>query len=218
VRSITVTGRKVRLFHFDRGGAQHSPPFDIHDDPQTFIRLILGLSSLDEQTLGLDDTVQWTIGPDGQKVAGTIRTVRPDNTVVAYNLVMDRGPITHTSLCGRGTTCWVARTANGEEVIVKDYWITQDLPSEVRLLDEVKGLPGVCQVLFHEDNLARTKDFRGEAMALEDSTSKNRTKTRIVMKAHGRSIEKFTSVTQFLSAFRDAIAGDSYGLLMLIRC
>lgn len=218
MRSITVTGSKVRLFHFDRSGAQHSPPFDIHDDPQIFIRLILGLSSFDERTLGLDNTIQWTIGPDGQKVAGTIKTLGLDNTVVTYDLVMDRGPITRTSLCGRGTTCWVAQTADGEEVLVKDYWVTQDPPSEVRLLDEVKGLPGVCQMLSHEDNLARTKDFRGETTALEGNTSKNRTKIRIVMQAYGRTIEKFTSVTQFLSAFRDAIAGESYGLLMLIRC
>ncbi|RXW14934.1 hypothetical protein EST38_g10926 [Candolleomyces aberdarensis] len=206
VRSIAVTGRKVRLFHFDRSGAQYSPPFDIHDDPHTFIRLILGLSSMDERTLGFDDTIQWTIGPDGQKVAGTLRTVGPDNTVVMYDLVMDRGPFTRTSLCGRGTTCWVVRKADGEELIVKDYWVAEDQPSEVVLLDEAKGLPGVCQMVSYEDNRAQTKDFMGEPIALKDNTLKNRTKIRIIMKAYGPSIKKFSSVTQVLSALRDAIA------------
>ncbi|KAJ2936993.1 hypothetical protein H1R20_g96, partial [Candolleomyces eurysporus] len=206
VRSISVTGRKVRLFHFDRSGAQYSPPFDIHDDPHTFIRLILGLSSLNERTLGLDDTIQWTMGPDGQKVGGTLTTIGPDNVIVTYNLAMDQGPFARTSLCGRGTTCWVVRKADGERLIVKDYWVAEDRPSEVRLLDEVKGLPGVCQMVSYEDNRVQTKDFRAEKMALEDDTLKNRTKIRIVMKAYGPTIEKFTSVTQVLSALRDAIA------------
>ncbi|RXW13099.1 hypothetical protein EST38_g12754 [Candolleomyces aberdarensis] len=206
VRSIAVTGRKVRLFHFDRSGAQYSTPFDIHDNPHAFIRLILGLSSLDERTLGLDDTIQWTIGPDGQKVAGTLRTVRPDSTVVMYDLVMDRGPFTRTSLCGRGTTCWVVRTAEGEELIVKDYWVAEDRPSEARLLGEVKGLSGVCQMVSYEDNWVQTKDFREEIIPLGDNSTRNRTKIRIVMKAYGPSIESFTSVAQVLSALRDAIA------------
>ncbi|KAJ2922764.1 hypothetical protein H1R20_g14320, partial [Candolleomyces eurysporus] len=206
VRSIAVMGRKVRLFHFDRSGTQYSPPFDIHEDPHAFIRLILGLSSIDERTLGLDDTIQWTIGPDGQKVAGTLKTVRPDSTVVFYDLVMDRGPFTRTSLCGRGTTCWVVRTADGEELIVKDYWVAEDQPSEVGLLDEVKGLSGVCQMVSYEDNRVRVKDFRAETIALGDDVTSNRTKIRIVMKAYGPSIESFTSVAQFLSALRDAIA------------
>ncbi|KAJ2922774.1 hypothetical protein H1R20_g14319, partial [Candolleomyces eurysporus] len=205
VRSIAVTGRKVRLFHFDRSGTQYSPPFDIYEDPHAFIRLILGLSSLDERTLGLDDTIQWTIGPDGQKVAGTLKTVRPDSTVVFYDLVMDRGPFTRTSLCGRGTTCWVVRTADGEELIVKDYWVAEDRTSEVRLLDEVKGLPGVCQMVAYEDNRAQTKDFVGESITLEDNTLKNRT-IRIIMKAYGPSVKRFSSATQILSALRDAIA------------
>jgi hypothetical protein len=210
VRSISVTGRKVRLFQFDRSGAQYSPPFDIHDDPHTFIRLILGLSSLDEPIIGLDDTIQWTVGSDGQKVGGTLRTVAPDNSVVMYDLVMDQGPFARTSLCGRGTTCWVVRTVNGEKFIVKDYWVAEDRPSEIKLLQEVHGLPGVCQMVSFEDDRMQTKHFRAEPITNQDHTFKNRTKIRIVMKAYGPSIENFTSATQVLSALRDAIAGECY--------
>ncbi|KAJ2911666.1 hypothetical protein MD484_g8750, partial [Candolleomyces efflorescens] len=207
VRSITVTGHKVRLFHFDRSGAQYSPPFDIHDDPHTFIRLILGLSSLDERIIGLDDTIKWIVGPDGEKLAGTLETVGPDGTAVMYDLAVDQGPITRTSLCGRGTTCWPARAPNGDRVVVKDYWVTEDQPPEVQLLGEAKGLPGVCQMIAYELNRAQIKDFRDGTMASDNNAITNRTKVRIVMKAYGRSIENFSSVTQFLSAPRDAIAG-----------
>ncbi|KAJ2915684.1 hypothetical protein MD484_g4717, partial [Candolleomyces efflorescens] len=205
VRSISITGRNARLFQFDRSGAQYSPTFDIHDDPHTFIRLILGLSSLDERVLGLDDTIQWTLGPDGRKVGGTLRTVSLDNSVITYELVMSQGPFARTSLCGRGTTCWVVKAANGEKFIVKDYWVAGGRPSESNLLREVNGLPGICQVVSFEDDRMRTEHFR-EPVTTQDDTFKNRTKIRIVMKAYGPSIENFTSVTQLLSALRDAIA------------
>ncbi|RXW14926.1 hypothetical protein EST38_g10928 [Candolleomyces aberdarensis] len=61
-------------------------------------------------------------------------------------------------------------------------------------------------MVSYEDNRAQTKDFMGEPIALKDNTLKNRTKIRIIMKAYGPSIEKFSSVTQVLSALRDAIA------------
>ncbi|RXW17461.1 hypothetical protein EST38_g8402 [Candolleomyces aberdarensis] len=206
-RSLLITEKKVQLFHFDRSGAQYSPPLNIHDHPEAFIRLVLGLTATDERILGLDDSIQWSTAPNGTRTAGSLKTIDCDSAVVTYDLVMGEGPIIRSGLLGRGTTCWVVRNERGEKFIVKDYWVSDDrISSESELLEEVKGLKGVCQMVSYEDNRAQTLDFRGNTSTFEEGVFQNRTSVRIVMKAHGRSLENFTSMEQVLGALRDAIA------------
>ncbi|KAJ2925069.1 hypothetical protein H1R20_g12022, partial [Candolleomyces eurysporus] len=202
-----LTISKLNLFHFDRSGAQHTPLFNIHDKPGTFIRLILGLCAAEERTLGLDDTVQWSVGADGRRERGTVKTFGPEQSIVLYDLVMDEQPFVRTNLRGRGTICWSAKNAKGERFIIKDYWVSGDQATEFGLLEEVKGLRGICQMVSHEPSRAQTTDFRGNMDRFEQSAFRNRTATRIVMKAYSPTIENFSSVEQVLAALRDAIAG-----------
>jgi hypothetical protein len=205
---MIVTERQAQIFHFDRSGAQYSPLFDIHEKPEVFIRLILGLVTTNERTLGLDTSIHWTTSLDGTKTSGSLETTGRDNTTVTYNLCIDKGPITRSSLQGRGTTCWFARDDQGERFIVKDYWVADNQTLEFELLEEAKGLRGVCQIVSHEDHRAHTRDFRGDTSSFAQGVFQNRTSIRIVMKAYGPSIENFTSIEQLLGAFRDAIAGE----------
>jgi hypothetical protein len=71
VRSILLTEKHARLVHFDRAGIHTTPPINIHQNPATLVRLILGISSTNERLLGLDDSVHWEI-VDGQKGRGTL--------------------------------------------------------------------------------------------------------------------------------------------------
>jgi hypothetical protein len=208
VRSLVVTERRARLFHFDRSGAQYSPLMNIHDDAEQFIRLILGLCTTNETTLGLDDSVQWTTNSGGRKIGGTLKTIGPSYTVVTYDLIMDELPFVRTGVRGRGTTCWSVKNSPGDRFIVKDYWIAGDGTSEYELLAEAHGLPGVCQMVSYESNRAQTKDFRGTTQVSGDTLSRNRRAIRIVMKAYGPSIERFSCVEEVLGALRDAIAGE----------
>ncbi|RXW19650.1 hypothetical protein EST38_g6201 [Candolleomyces aberdarensis] len=194
------------LFHFDRSGAQHTPLFNIHDEPRTFIRLILGLCAVDERTLGLDITVQWSVGAEGRKERGTVNTLGPDKSIVSYDLQMEEQPFVRTGLRGRGTICWAVKNAKGERFIIKDYWMSGGQTTEFELLEEVKGLRGVCQMVSYEPSRAQTNDFRGKTDELEQNAFCNRTAIRIVMKAYGPTLESFSSVEQVLAALRDAIA------------
>ncbi|RXW12794.1 hypothetical protein EST38_g13062 [Candolleomyces aberdarensis] len=207
VRSLAVTEQRMRLFHFDRSGAQYTPFFNIHSDPHTFIRLILGLSSTEERNLGFDDTIQWTTGSDGKRTGGTLTTIGPDNTSTTYYLTVDEDPFVRANLRGRGTTCWAVKNSRGERFIIKDYWLAGNRVAEFNLLTEAKDLPGVCQMVSYEDNRAQTKDFRGNISGFTSGAFHNRTAIRIVMKAYGPSVENFTSVMEVLAALRDAIAG-----------
>ncbi|RXW16943.1 hypothetical protein EST38_g8910 [Candolleomyces aberdarensis] len=210
VRSMVITERQAQVFHFDRSGVQHSPLFNIHDKPETLVRLILGLLTSQERMLGLDDTIQWTASPDGTKTRGFVRTVGPNAVATTYELITSEDPIVRSNLLGRGTTCWAANSDGGEKLIIKDYWIVDSpadrRPSEFSLLEEVEGLPGVCQMISYEDNRAQTRDFRGDTSSFPQGVFLNRRNIRIVMKAHGPLIESFTSIEQLLGALRDAIA------------
>jgi hypothetical protein len=207
VRCLIVTEKQARLLHFDRSGVQYTPLFDFHKLPHVFVRLILGLCSTDERVLGFDDSVRWTIGADGTKVAGTLRTIGPTNTIVEYELMMDAKPFTRNSIRGRGTTCWPVRDANNRKLLVKDYWMSDGRIPEFTLLEKFENVQGICKMLCYEEQRAKTKDNRGKVNIFGAGIFRNRTAIRIVLELYGPTIENFTNPRQLVGALRDAIAG-----------
>ena len=75
---------------------------DIHQYPETLVRLVAGISSTDEHLLGLDDSIQWTI-VDGKKAQGYVTTTSPAGEAKAYPIV-EQIPVPRYSICSRGTT------------------------------------------------------------------------------------------------------------------
>ncbi|RXW20939.1 hypothetical protein EST38_g4920 [Candolleomyces aberdarensis] len=205
VRLLALCAEHFRLFHFDRSGIQYTPYINFHDDPHTFVRIILGLSSPDESDIGLDSSIQWTI-ENGRKVGGTLRTCNYDNQEIVYPLTNVEPFFFRGCIRGRATICWSVRDpVNGEELVVKDSWKSGDRLSEHVYLQDAFGTPGVAQMVSCEPERDATKTLRG----FSDSPPgfHNRIETRIVMKTYGTSIRNFTSVMQVLGALRDAIAG-----------
>lgn len=189
--------------HFDCSGSQITPLIDIHQHPETLVRLVAGLASTDERLLGLDDSIQWTI-VDGKKAQGDISTTSATGETKAYPIV-EQIPVTRYSICSRGTTCWRVRDPETlEEYVVKDSWREDDLPSEHELLERVKGIPGVVHMVSCEVDRGETKDFRC-ASTLQHF--QNRKASRVFLRAYGKSVEHFSSALQVLYAFRDAIVG-----------
>ncbi|KAF6760873.1 hypothetical protein DFP72DRAFT_843148 [Ephemerocybe angulata] len=128
-RSLLLTETQVRLLHCDRSGAYKTTAVNIHDNPCTFVRLVLGLSSPHETVLGLDSTVQWTI-KDGMKVAGTITTVNDSGKRIKYQLRMDEPHAVRRTVRSRGTVCWNAM----------DAWRLDEQVPEYTFLERAKGV------------------------------------------------------------------------------
>ena len=203
VRSLIITEKRARLVHFDRAGSQITPPIDIHEQPETLVRLVVGLSSTNERTLGLDDGIQWTI-VDGRKSQGTLATTGPSGERKVFP-ILEQIPIPRDWISGRATTCWrVQDPDTEEEFVVKDSWRPGDRVAEYELLEVAKGVPGVVQMVAYEPGRGETKDFRCPSTA---GKFLNRIATRLTMKCCGGSIETFKSTLQLLCALRDAIAG-----------
>ncbi|KAJ2920049.1 hypothetical protein MD484_g277, partial [Candolleomyces efflorescens] len=207
VRLLTLSSEHFRLFHFDRSGLQHSSPINFHDNPHTFVRIILGLTSPNEQDIGLDSSIQWVI-KNGKKVSGTLSTRGADGQEVVYPLTNVEPFFFRGMIRGRATICWRVRDpVTGEELVVKDSWRDDDRVSEHVYLQEALGIPGVVQMVSCEPDRAQTKKLRG-LDAVTPAGFENRIETRVVMKSYGLSVKFFKSALQVVCALRDAIAGD----------
>ncbi|KAJ2916884.1 hypothetical protein MD484_g3477, partial [Candolleomyces efflorescens] len=190
VRCMIITERQARFYHFDRSGVQYTKLFDIHEDAKLFVLLVVGLCTNDESLVGLDESVQWTVGGDGVRTGGTLTTVGPNKTPITYTLSMDEVPWVRTNVLGRGIVCWSVQDERGEGLIVKDYWMSEGRRPEYEILELVKGNLGLCQIVSYEVGVFHN------AIAI-----------RIIMKIDSkRSIDKFTSLEELVAALRDAIA------------
>lgn len=216
VRALVITSDHCIVFHFDRSGAHISPPFNIHESPETFVRVLLAITSLSETVLGLDTSIQWNVDDDGQRTGGSIIITSPRGVESKYKLVKNEPESRRYTIRGRGTTCWRARLLNDEDVespddvIIKFSWQSDGRLEEYRILEEVKGLKGVGQMVARGRNGKQTKDWRAEPKtgALPKGF-KNRTHTCVVLEGYGQSITFFEGQIQLLEAFRDIISGKS---------
>ncbi|KAJ2912013.1 hypothetical protein MD484_g8401, partial [Candolleomyces efflorescens] len=206
VRALLLTEQKVRLYHFDRSGGFYTSEINIHEDPHTFIRLVVGLNSLDQSEIGFDASIQWKI-KDGRKVGGSLTTLKEDNTEITYTLSEVNPVITFFDIRGRGTQCWsVLHPTTGDKLLVKDCWKVDDRVPEYEHLDQLKGVQGIAQMLSFEPNRGETKHFRARGVTSHRDFL-NRVAIRIVLKSYGIPIVRFKTPTELLCALRDAIKG-----------
>ncbi|KAJ2914094.1 hypothetical protein MD484_g6314, partial [Candolleomyces efflorescens] len=206
VRVLYLSGHLLRLFHFDASGVQYTPLLDIHTEPYTLVRLVLGMSSPNEADIGLDTSIRWII-KDGRKISGTVTSRGEDDLELVYPLV-DVDPFFSQSIIrGRCTKCWrVTHPISGEELIVKDSWKCDDWTSEDVFLRMARGIPGVVQMVACEPDRSQTQDLRSFKTEAPPSFQK-RVETRVIVKLYGQPINKFTSAKELLYSLRDAIEG-----------
>ncbi|KAF6760783.1 hypothetical protein DFP72DRAFT_792537, partial [Ephemerocybe angulata] len=205
VRALIITERNVCLIHFDRSGVYVSPYVNIHKDPATFIRLVLGLSSLNEADLGLDVSVKWTVDPEtGKKTRGTITTLDPNGKPITYNLARE-APFIRVEIRGRGTTCWHAiDPETGKSLLIKDAWRTSARKPETEYLEAARGINGIVQMISAQDNFAQTITYRPDGFS--SPIFHNRIKLRVVLEHYGRTLWHFESRLQLIAALKDAIS------------
>ncbi|KAF5341172.1 hypothetical protein D9611_006064 [Ephemerocybe angulata] len=208
-RSLLITETRVRLVHCDRSGGYKTDWLNIHENPATLVRLILGLSSPREAVLGLDTSVQWTV-KNGVKVAGTITTLDSCRKRVKYQLVMGEPYFVARAVRGRGTVCWVAKDKAGKRILLKDSWRVDAQVPEYTFLEQARGIKGVARMLAFEDGRVQTKTLRPGNFNFDAPDFYNRTMCRVSMECYGAPLHEFTSQREAIAALRDAIQGHWY--------
>lgn len=140
VHSFIIFGTKVELWVFDRSGPYSSGKFDIHEEPEKFVRALAGYAMMSDEELGLDAFLQ-------QEDGGLFVSVTEDMSGEKKRLRLEPKPFVHQrAVVCRGTTCF--RTHDRANV-VKFSWTSDKRKPEaehLRLAHE-KGVRGIANLL-----------------------------------------------------------------------
>ncbi|KAJ3533030.1 hypothetical protein NMY22_g7502 [Coprinellus aureogranulatus] len=216
VRGMVLCETYFQLVHFDRSGAQVSPPISLNEGAVEFVRCVIELCGRDDGRSGFDDSIQWEI-VDGEKSGGTMTFGEPGNERT-FDLVSPQ-PIAHSiDIRGDATTLWaVTEISTGKSFTVKDSWASDGRTPEHELLFKAKGqITGVAEIVDFQLRDITTEQFRCNSTIGEFIC---RQAIRTVLEPLGMEIHNFKSVPQVLRAIRDAVQGHFglYGLNILHR-
>ncbi|KAF2647234.1 hypothetical protein K491DRAFT_614914 [Lophiostoma macrostomum CBS 122681] len=144
VLGFTMCGPTMRLWECDRLGVVGSTPFDINQEGEKFIMVILGFLWMSDEELGFDPTVVEDTAPymDIQRNGATER-IR-----LGEQIRLQR------SMVGRATTCWIGHLDGkpDHQLVIKDSWQFTEQPEEGLLLKEATdaGVKNVARYYHHE--------------------------------------------------------------------
>ncbi|KAH6880980.1 hypothetical protein BKA70DRAFT_1575554 [Coprinopsis sp. MPI-PUGE-AT-0042] len=163
VRIAIFSEKCARLLHFDRGGVKYTRPFDIHQDPHKFVRLVLGLACTNAELIGFDTTIKWdhSLIAGHKTVIGRVEATDIDAKVHVYDIKGLKPSFQRRDLSGRGTIYWDVMDAKCVEALMKESWRTHGRTPEYELLRRAVGLKGVGQMIVYQD-VCSIKDFRGD--------------------------------------------------------
>lgn len=125
---------------FDRSGPYSSGEFDIHEEPEKFIRAIAGYAMMNNEELGLGTFTELND-------TGRFITISRDATGKENRIRLDEAPfVKQRAVIYRGTTCFrISDQAN----VVRSSWTSDKRPPEadhLRLAHE-KGAEGIVKLI-----------------------------------------------------------------------
>ncbi|KAJ7130173.1 hypothetical protein C8R44DRAFT_978331 [Mycena epipterygia] len=207
--SLSFMGENVRLFIFDRAGLITTFPFNLHTDPESFVR-VLGtmMFSDDPAVLGYDTSIV-TI-PSG-------RFIEVDGIKYAIVETLFISDV----IRGRGTVCWRARH-DGQDFVIKDTWADDSRPyTEAEILqkaDCVEGVPRVvADVIVKINGVEGSTDTlrslitppagpKGAKLLKTYANIEKRIHRRLVLTPFGHALSKFASRKELISILIDVVA------------
>ena len=147
VHGFTLLGYTMELWVFDRSGPYSSGVFDIHKEPEQFIRAITGYTMMSDEDLGLDTFT-------GRNEEYRSITIIEDTAGTERRLWLEPIPIAHQrAIVCRGTSCFRARTPSSEhfQYVAKFSWVSDKRRPEADLLRlaRERGVEGVARLFGH---------------------------------------------------------------------
>lgn len=147
VHAFILRGNDMQAWVFDRSGPYSSTAFDIHKEPERFIRAIAGYAMMSDEELGLDTFIEQD---DGDQFI----TVVEDVTGNEERLQLDRAPIAYRrAIVCRGTSCFRAKIPSSKnfQYVAKFSWVSDKRRPEAELLRlaRERGVEGVASLFGH---------------------------------------------------------------------
>ncbi|KAI9797634.1 MAG: hypothetical protein M1825_005732 [Sarcosagium campestre] len=157
IHGFFLSGTTMEFWVFDRSGPYSSGEFDIHKEPEQFIRALAGYAMMSDEELGLDTFVE----RDGKDrfIAFT-----EDMHSEGRRLQLEPIPIAYQrAIVCRGTSCFRARTPSSEHLqyVAKFSWVSDKRRPEADLLRlaRERGVKGVAK-LFGYHHITSIADMR----------------------------------------------------------
>ncbi|KAL8663744.1 MAG: hypothetical protein Q9168_008038, partial [Polycauliona sp. 1 TL-2023] len=147
VHAFILRGNDMQAWVFDRSGPYSSTTFDIHEEPERFIRTIAGYVMMSDEELGLDTFIEQDSGDQ-------FITVVEDATGKERRLQLDPAPIAYQrAIVCRGTSCFRAKTPSSKnfQYVAKFSWVSDKRQPEADLLRlaRKRGVEGVARLFGH---------------------------------------------------------------------
>ena len=147
VHAFILRGNAMQAWVFDRSGPYSSTTFDIHKEPERFIRTIAGYVMMSDEELGLDTFIEQD---DGDQFI----TVVEDMTGKERRLQLEPIPIAHhQAIVSRGTSCFRAKIPSSKsfQYVAKFSWVSDKRRPEADLLRlaRERGVKGVVKLFGH---------------------------------------------------------------------
>ncbi|KAJ7094238.1 hypothetical protein C8R43DRAFT_908029 [Mycena crocata] len=135
--ALSIAAAALRLVIFDRSGMTIDTGFDIHANPELFIRVLAGITFCEDRArLGYDTSI---FPLDGRRFI--------EAKGHRYELL---GPLFISDVVwGRGTVCWHA-TRDGQYYVIKDIWADTSRPhteADILRMAEEADVVGVLTVV-----------------------------------------------------------------------
>jgi len=147
VPAFTLCGHEMEIWIFDHSGPYSPSSFNIHDEPERFIRVITGYLMMDDEELGLDIFTE-------RDVNGRFVTLEQDGTEKLTKLRLDPSPFVHQrAIICRGTSCFLTKTpgSEGHNCVAKFSWTSDRRRPEADLLRlaRQRGVKGIAELVGH---------------------------------------------------------------------
>ncbi|KAH8117969.1 hypothetical protein DFH11DRAFT_869142 [Phellopilus nigrolimitatus] len=211
VCGMTMLNDDATFHVFDRSGMISSENFNIHMEPEKFLRAVLGFFLADDTDLGLDTSIVY----EGKKRFMTVAGIK-------YEIL--REIYVESCVRGRGMVCFLAMH-NNKEYVINDSWVDDSRHVfEHEILKRVKHLDGVPTMIAHEcvkihgmkDTTAIDRAFlhdpelletvkpvlRNKWTAVEEKTE-TRERRRTVTEPFGDSLEDFSCLYELVLAIKN---------------
>jgi hypothetical protein len=224
---ILIFGTEFCVAIFDRGGVTLSPAYDMFQDMEIFIRVVRSITcNLSIVELGFDPTARVLTDEETQRLTGGSKY--PSAVVSSCGSDPREwctiGPPIWSSLSflGRGTNIWRVRAyalsvnqgliLYGDEMIMKTAWRSSARTSESDIYSVVSDHPGLAKFICggdvrHVRNPITVKNMRSQDVYDLDADPQTSVLHRLILGTVGRPLWEYTSDSDLLIGFRDAIRG-----------
>ncbi|KAL1971575.1 hypothetical protein VTN31DRAFT_2196 [Thermomyces dupontii] len=191
LHAFTICGPFMTAWVFDRSGCYSPGQFNIHTEPERFIRLIAGYTMMDEEELGLDTFME----RDGDR-----RFIRVEHEGTERKLQLELEPLTRQrAIVCRGTSCFLTKAPDSDDWdhVAKFSWTSDRRNPEAHLLElaKQKEVEGIARLVGHQHQrlrsgitFTRPYTFGGTSSAASSFSQSQSPSVRSFSELHGLTI------------------------------